>query len=131
MYCTLLKRARGAIVNVATVVADQPFANMSVYCASKAAVIALTKSWAQELAADGVRVNVVSPGPIETPMFSTDKLGLSAEQLEQMGAGILANVPAKRFRKPDEVAQVIAFLASNAASYVTGAQYTVVGGMEA
>jgi NAD(P)-dependent dehydrogenase (short-subunit alcohol dehydrogenase family) len=105
--------------------------NMSVYCASKAAVLALTRSWAQELAPEGIRVNAVSPGPIETPMFSPDKLGITAPALEQLAASVLALVPLKRFGKPKEVAQVIAFLASPAASYVSGAQYTVGGGMEA
>jgi NAD(P)-dependent dehydrogenase (short-subunit alcohol dehydrogenase family) len=127
----LLKKSKGTIVNIATVIADQPFANMSVYCASKAAVLALTRSWAQELAADGIRVNAVSPGPVETPMFSPAKLGITAPQLEAMGASILELVPSKRFGKAEEVAQVIAFLASSAASYVTGAQYTVGGGIEA
>jgi NAD(P)-dependent dehydrogenase (short-subunit alcohol dehydrogenase family) len=127
----LLRATKGNIVNLATVVADQPFANMSVYCASKAGVLALTRAWAQELAGDGIRVNAVSPGPIETPMFSAEKLGISAPALEQLGAGVLSLVPTKRFGKPDEVAQVVAFLASGAASYVTGAQYSVGGGIEA
>jgi NAD(P)-dependent dehydrogenase (short-subunit alcohol dehydrogenase family) len=127
----LLRKSRGAIVNLATVVADQPFANMSVYCASKAAVLALTRSWAQELAADGIRVNAVSPGPIETPMFSPEKLGVSAAAVDQLASSVLGLVPLRRFGKPEEVAQVIAFLASPAASYVSGAQYTVGGGIEA
>lgn len=118
----LLRASKGAIVNVASVVADQPFANMSVYCASKAAVLALTRAWAQELAADGIRVNAVSPGPIETPMLSADS---------ELGAGVRQLVPTKRFGRPDEVAQVITFLASSRASFVTGAQYTVGGGLEA
>jgi NAD(P)-dependent dehydrogenase (short-subunit alcohol dehydrogenase family) len=127
----LLKASRGNIVNVATVVADQPFANMSVYCASKAAVLALTRSWAQELGADGIRVNAVSPGPIETPMFSAGKLGVSEAQLQGLGAAILGQVPLGRFGKPEEVARVIGFLASPAASYVTGSQFSVGGGIEA
>ena len=127
----LLRASKGNIVNLATIVADQPFANMSVYCASKAAVLALTRSWAQELAAEGIRVNAVSPGPIETPMFTAEKLGIGAPALEQLGSSVLGLVPLKRFGKAEEVAQVITFLASPAASYVTGAQYTVGGGIEA
>jgi NAD(P)-dependent dehydrogenase (short-subunit alcohol dehydrogenase family) len=127
----LIKQSKGSIVNVTTIIADEPFANMSVYCASKAAVLALTRAWAQELAAEGVRVNAVSPGPIETPLFTPDKLGISASQLKQLGSTVLGLVPSKRFGKADEVAQVIAFLASSAASYVNGAEYTVGGGMEA
>jgi len=127
----LLRQSKGAIINIATTIADEPFANMSVYCASKAAVLAFTRSWAQELAAEGVRVNAVSPGPIETPIFTPDKLGITAQQLEVMAASVLALVPTKRFGTADEVAHVVAFLASSAASYVTGAQYTVGGGIEA
>jgi NAD(P)-dependent dehydrogenase (short-subunit alcohol dehydrogenase family) len=99
------------------------------WSASKAAVVALTRSWAQELAADGVRVNVVSPGPIETPIY--DKMGLSKEAFDGLAAKVLDLVPSRRFGKPDEVAPVIAFLASRGASYITGAQYTVGGGIEA
>jgi len=127
----LLRASKGAIVNLSTIIADQPFANMSVYCASKAAVLALTRSWAQELAPEGIRVNAVSPGPIETPMFSAEKLGITAPALEQLASSVLGLVPLKRFGKPEEVAQVIAFLASSASSYVNGAQYTVGGGIEA
>lgn len=127
----LLRKSKGNVVNVASVLGDEPFANMSVYSASKAAVLALTRSWAQELAADGVRVNAVSPGPIETPIFAPEKLHITAQQLEEMGAAVLGLVPSKRFGKPEEVANVIAFLASARASYVTGAQYTVGGGIEA
>jgi NAD(P)-dependent dehydrogenase (short-subunit alcohol dehydrogenase family) len=127
----LLLASKGSVVNVASTIADQPFANMSVYCASKAAVVALTRAWAQELGAQGVRVNAVSPGPIETPLFQPSKLGISAEQLASMGQQITQLVPMGRFGKPEEVAQVVAFLASAAASYVTGAQYTVGGGIEA
>jgi len=127
----LLRKSKGVVVNLATIIADQPFANMSVYCASKAAVLALTRSWAQELAPEGIRVNAVSPGPIETSMFSPDKLGIDATALERLGSSVVGMVPLGRFGKPEEVAEVVAFLASPVASYVSGAQYTVGGGMEA
>jgi NAD(P)-dependent dehydrogenase (short-subunit alcohol dehydrogenase family) len=127
----LLRESKGTIVNLATIVADQPFANMSVYCATKAAVLALTRAWAQELGPEGIRVNAVSPGPIATPMFSAEKLGISPGDLERLGGWVLGQVPMNRFGKPEEVAQVIAFLASPASSYVTGAEYTVGGGIEA
>ena len=127
----LLKKSKGSIVNLATVVADQPFANMSVYCASKAAVLALTRSWAQELGPEGIRVNAVSPGPVETPMFSAQKLGVPQAAVDSLGAHVLGLVPLGRFGKPEEIAQVVAFLASGASSYVNGAEYTVGGGIEA
>ena len=127
----LLKKTKGTIVNVASTVADRPFSNMSVYSASKAAVLALTRAWAKELAPDGIRVNAVSPGPIETPIFDPEKLRVSPAELEIMGSFVLGLVPLKRFGQPAEVASVIAFLASSASSFVTGAEYTVGGGIEA
>jgi len=127
----LLKRARGNVVNVASVVADHPMPSASVYSATKAAVLALTRAWARELAAEGVRVNAVSPGPIETPIFDPGKVGVTAEVMQQMGAQIREAVPLKRFGAPEEVAKAVAFLLTSGASYITGAQLTVGGGMEA
>lgn len=127
----LLTASRGAIVNVTSTQSDQPIANTSVYAASKAAVLALTRAWAKELGPLGVRVNAVSPGPIDTPINSPDKLGLTPEQVEGMKSAVLSLVPLGRFGRPDEAAAVISFLASPAASFVTGAQYHVGGGLEA
>jgi NAD(P)-dependent dehydrogenase (short-subunit alcohol dehydrogenase family) len=125
----LLKESKGNVVNISSVVADKPFPNFSVYSASKAAVLALTRSWAQELAADGIRVNAVSPGPIETPIFG--KMGLAENQRDEMAAGILQRVPLGRWGTAEEVAEVVTFLASPAAGFVNGAQYAVGGGIEA
>jgi NAD(P)-dependent dehydrogenase (short-subunit alcohol dehydrogenase family) len=127
----LLKKSHGNIVNIASIVADHPMPNASVYSATKAAVLALTRAWARELANDGVRVNAVSPGPIDTPIFDPQKVGVTAEAMQQMGAQIQQSVPLKRFGLPAEVAKAVAFLLTPGASYITGAQLTVAGGMEA
>jgi len=99
----------------------------SVYAASKAAVRSLARGVASELAARGIRVNVVSPGPISTPIYG--KLGLPKETVEAFAANIVSQVPLKRFGKPEEVAQSALFLASNASSYVTGVELNVDGGL--
>jgi len=127
----LLTSSKGTIVNVTSTQSDQPFASTSVYAATKAAVLALTRAWAKELGPFGIRVNAVSPGPIDTPINSREKLHLTPQEFEAMTSGVTSIVPLARFGKPHEVAPVIAFLASNAASFVTGAQYHVGGGIEA
>lgn len=99
----------------------------SVYAASKAAVRALARGVASELAARGIRVNVVSPGPISTPIYG--KLGLPQEAVEALAVNIVSQVPLKRFGKPEEVAQSALFLASDASSYVTGVELSVDGGL--
>jgi NAD(P)-dependent dehydrogenase (short-subunit alcohol dehydrogenase family) len=76
-------------------------------------------------------VNAVSPGPIATPIFTPDKLGIPQQAIESMGESVVGLVPLKRFGQPIEVAEVIAFVGSPAASYVNGAEYSVGGGIEA
>ena len=99
----------------------------SVYAASKAAVRSLARGLAAELAARGIRVNVVSPGPISTPIYG--KLGLPQDAVEAFAAKIVSQVPLKRFGNPEEVAQSALFLASNASSYITGVELNVDGGI--
>ena len=79
--------------------------NTSVYAASKAAMISLAKTLSSELLSQGIRVNVVSPGPVTTPIY--DRLGLPAEQLSEVAARIQAQIPLKRFGTPDEIASAV------------------------
>lgn len=99
---------------------------MTVYAASKAALRSATRTLSAEFGQQGIRVNAVAPGPIETPIYS--KLGMSEEQLSEMASGIVANVPAGRFGKPEEVAAAVLFLASDSSSYMRGAEIEVDGG---
>ena len=125
----LLHENRGNVVNISTSIVGRPMANMGIYAASKAAVNMLTRVWAKELAADGIRVNSVGVGPIETPIY--DKTDLSPEEAQKHIDRVKGTVPLGRFGTVDEVANVVLFLASDAASYVTGADYSVDGGFAA
>jgi len=118
----------GAAIILNTSVAGQSgLPHTSVYSASKAAVRSFARSIAAEVAGRGIRVNVVSPGPIETPLFGN--LGLPKEAVEAFATNILSQVPMKRFGKPEEVAEAALFLASGAASYITGVELNVDGGL--
>ncbi|ABE46097.1 SDR family oxidoreductase [Polaromonas sp. JS666] len=101
--------------------------NSSVYAASKAALISLAKTLSGELISRGIRVNVVSPGPVQTPLYG--KLGVPADQLDALAAGIQAQVPLKRFGTPDEVASAVVYLSSPAAAFIVGTELIVDGGM--
>jgi NAD(P)-dependent dehydrogenase (short-subunit alcohol dehydrogenase family) len=94
---------------------------------TKAALINLAKTLAVELAGKKIRVNVVSPGPITTPLF--DKMGLPVAVMDEMGGAILAQVPLARFGESSEIAKAVAFLASSDAAFVTGTELLVDGGM--
>lgn len=101
--------------------------NTTVYGACKAALISLAKTLSGELIARGIRVNVVSPGPIETPLYG--KLGFSGEQLKTVSASIAKQVPLGRFGKPSEIAQAVVFLASDESGFAVGSEIMIDGGM--
>jgi len=87
----------------------------------------LTRTAAAELVQRGIRVNAVAPGPILTPIFG--KTGLPKEALDELAQDLVAKVPMKRLGQPEEVAATVAFLASQDASYITGVEINVDGGM--
>jgi NAD(P)-dependent dehydrogenase (short-subunit alcohol dehydrogenase family) len=97
------------------------------YAASKAAVRSFARGWTMELKDRKIRVNSMSPGPIETQAL--EKAGLTAEQAEQAAAGFASQVPLGRRGKPEEIASVVVFLASDESSYITGVDLAVDGGM--
>ncbi|MBX2798211.1 MAG: SDR family oxidoreductase [Myxococcales bacterium] len=99
----------------------------SAYAATKAAVRSIVRTAAAELAERGIRVNTLSPGPIETPIYS--KLEMPAEAVQEFAAGVQQQVPLGRFGSADEVAGAALFLASSLSSYVTGIDLPVDGGM--
>ena len=110
-----------------SVVASKGTENVGVYVATKAAVRSFARTAATELQSRGIRVNAVAPGPIATPIFGSS--GLTVEQIEGFKAGISTLVPMRRIGSPEEVASAVAFLASDDASYITGIEPNVDGGM--
>lgn len=101
--------------------------NSSVYAASKAALITLARTLSAELVDRGIRVNVVSPGPVRTPIFG--KLGMTPDLLDETLNNIQAQVPMKRFGRPEEIAKTVLFLASDDASFLLGTEIVADGGM--
>lgn len=118
----------GASIILNTSVADSTgTAGTSAYAASKAALRSLARTAAAELAGRGIRVNTVAPGPIVTPIFG--RTGLPQGAVDEFKKEIVAKVPMKRFGQPEEVAGAVAFLASQDASYITGVEINVDGGL--
>ncbi|HEV8119611.1 MAG TPA: SDR family oxidoreductase [Candidatus Polarisedimenticolia bacterium] len=122
----LLSKGAAVVLN-GSINAHMGMPGSSVYGASKAAVVHLAKSLSADLLTRGVRVNVVSPGPITTPIL--DRMGLPEDQTRQLKEHIAGLVPLKRFGTPDEVASAVLYLSSPESSFVVGTELVVDGGM--
>ncbi len=117
----MIEQGSGVVLNASSVVAHQGNFGQTNYVASKAGVIGITKVWARELGKNGIRVNAVAPGFIQTNMTA----GMPEKVVDMMGE----KVPLKRWGQPEDVANAYAFLASDEASYITGAVLNVDGGV--
>ena len=118
---SMMKRRYGRIINISSVIGLSGNAGQSNYAASKAGIIAMSKSIAKEVASRGITINCVAPGYIDTPM--TEVLG------EDIKNSIIAHIPLGRIGTPQDVANAVLFLASDESSYVTGHTLSVNGGM--
>lgn len=126
----MVKRKRGTIVNVASDSGLVGTAGSSVYCASKGAMVLFTKAVALDHAKDGIRVNVVCPGEVRTPMMERDAAE-SGRGFEEYYRRVVAPIPMKRAATAEEIARGILFLASDEASFMTGTVLSVDGGSTA
>jgi NAD(P)-dependent dehydrogenase (short-subunit alcohol dehydrogenase family) len=116
----------GSIILNASVAASKGFEATSVYSATKAAIRSFARTWTADLKQRKIRVNTISPGRIDTPIFNGV---LDEEQTKQFNATVVANVPLGRMGNPDEVAKAASFLASDDSSYITGTELSVDGGL--
>lgn len=117
----------GSIINLSSVNAYTGMPNTAIYAASKAAMNSYTRTAATELAPRKIRINAVNPGPVYTPIFG--KTGMSEEQLNGFAEAMQNRVPLKRFGQPEDIAELIVFLASEKASFITGSEYNIDGGI--
>jgi len=121
----MVKRKSGVIINIASIAMGQVgvgFPALVHYCASKGGIVAMTETLALELAPFNIRVNAISPGSIETPMIEASKADPKAME------ATLARIPLHRIGKPEEVSNLVLFLASDASSYMTGSTVVIDGG---
>ena len=119
-------RDGASVINLSSINAYTGMPNTAVYAASKAALNSLTRTAAYELAPRKIRVNSVNPGPTNTAIFG--KLGMPDDAIQAFASAMQDRIPLKRFGEPEDVASLVAFLASDDASFITGAEYNIDGG---
>jgi NAD(P)-dependent dehydrogenase (short-subunit alcohol dehydrogenase family) len=122
-----LFRDGGSIILNSSVGASKGVATTSVYSATKAAIRSFARTWTVDLKHRKIRVNAISPGPIDTPIFSS--LAQTEEEVKQIKANLIASVPMGRMGTADEIAKAVSFLVSDDSSYITGIELFVDGGM--
>ena len=125
----MLKESKGNVINMSSVICKNHLLNMSMYAGTKAAVEIFTQIWAKELAPEGVRVNAIGVGSIETPIYG--KTELSDSGIKEHIEKITKAIPQGHFGKPEDIAAVAAFLASDEAGFITGSIYGIDGGFGA
>ena len=124
------KQKWGRIINIASIFGKQPNAGLIDYNATKAAIISLSKTLADELAKDNILVNAVCPGPTRTPLWDGLAKTLNPDDPDGMiNDFATAHIPLGRFGRPEEIADLVAFLCSERAGFITGAAYDIDGGM--
>ncbi len=116
-----------SIIHLSSINAYTGMPNTAVYAASKAALNSYTRTAATELAPRNIRVNAINPGLVSTPIFG--KTGMSEEQLNGFAEAMLNRIPLKRYGKPEDIAKLVSFLASDDASFITGSEYNIDGGI--
>ncbi|WP_057831728.1 SDR family NAD(P)-dependent oxidoreductase [Colwellia sp. TT2012] len=117
----------GSIINLSSINAYTGMPNTAIYAASKAALNSYTRTAATELAPRKIRVNSVNPGPTYTPIFG--KTGMPEVQLNEFSEAMQNRIPLKRFGQPEDIAKLVTFLASDDASFITGGEYNIDGGI--
>lgn len=131
---TMIKQKSGVIINISTAASIQPFWEMTMsYSSAKAALNVYSKALANELGSKGIRVNIVSPGVVKTPLmmeFIENIASSSNISVDEAYNSLIekVNVPLERMAEPEEIANLVSFLVSNEAKYITGANYLVDGG---